>query len=350
MKRTLGIALTLSLILVSALPAAVTTFTDRATWLAAAGGTETATEDFSGFVVDTPFNPDGVTVATAIGTVGMVGFDQAFRNFVDVAPFEFGDNNGTTHAACFTNFEEVGTPATSIEIVFNQPAVAGGADFEGAAGSEILAVDFIELGTGTILATVTAVNNTTFMGFVADAGEQIGTMLVRSANLIAGGAGRGFGMDNISLVALQDADLGITKTSNAMGPVSIGANVIFNLAVDNLGPAAATNVVVTDTLDPAFTYVSNDCGAAFVAPTLTWDVGTLNALASAECNLTVAVNDSASNVATVTSDNADPVSSNDSSAVDVEVDPLAIPTLGWIGGGLLALLLSVGGLAILRRR
>ena len=67
---------------------------------------------------------------------------------------------------------------------------------------------------------------------------------------------------------------------------------MFALTVTNNGPANATGVTVTDTLPAGLTYVSNDCGATFANPTLTWNVGALAVSGSATCNLTATVTQS----------------------------------------------------------
>jgi uncharacterized repeat protein (TIGR01451 family) len=78
-----------------------------------------------------------------------------------------------------------------------------------------------------------------------------------------------------------NADLAITKT-DVTGPVQAGAFTTYSITVENLGPADAVAVVVTDTLDPNTTY------AASSLPCVEGPVGTLT------CSLgTIPANDSA---------------------------------------------------------
>jgi hypothetical protein len=125
------------------------------------------------------------------------------------------------------------------------------------------------------------------------------------------------------------------------------------ITVTNNGPSNATNVVVTDALPAGLTYVSDDCGASNVPP-WTWNVGALAASASSSCNLTVTVTQpgTITNSATVTSDQGDPVTANNTGSADVtgQQSVLEIPTLGAASMALLLLLLGGLGVALLRRR
>jgi uncharacterized repeat protein (TIGR01451 family) len=153
--------------------------------------------------------------------------------------------------------------------------------------------------------------------------------------------------------AAPNADLTLTKSVDPP-TVAPGENAVFTLTVANAGPGNSTNTVVTDTLPAGLTYLSNDCGATFAAPTLTWNVGTLAVGASAVCNVTVTVDEAGTfvNNAVATSDQTDPVPTDnvDTATVGGQQAVQEIPTLGTLG--LLALLLALGvaGLWTLRRR
>jgi uncharacterized repeat protein (TIGR01451 family) len=151
------------------------------------------------------------------------------------------------------------------------------------------------------------------------------------------------------------ADLSLTKTLTTPPPIMVGDNIVFALTVTNNGPSNATGVVVTDTLPAGLTYVSNDCGAAFAAGTLTWNVGALAVSASATCNLTVTVTQAGTinNTATATGTEADPTPANNAGTASVAgeqgFDP-AIPTLSPIGMAFLVLVLAGLALVMMRRR
>jgi uncharacterized repeat protein (TIGR01451 family) len=60
---------------------------------------------------------------------------------------------------------------------------------------------------------------------------------------------------NVNVATANQADLAITKTATP-NPVLAGNNVTYTVGVTNNGPAAATSVVITDTLPPNTTFVS----------------------------------------------------------------------------------------------
>jgi uncharacterized repeat protein (TIGR01451 family) len=148
-------------------------------------------------------------------------------------------------------------------------------------------------------------------------------------------------------------DVSITKAASEPN-VAPGDTVTFVLTASNAGPGAVNNVVVTDILDPALSYVSDDCAATVAAQTVTWNVGSLANGASATCNLLVQVaadaTGSISNTATVTADGQDPVTTNnaDTIALGVQPDVQGIPTLSTLG--LLALVVALAGTALVLMR
>ncbi len=155
------------------------------------------------------------------------------------------------------------------------------------------------------------------------------------------------------------ADLAITKTSGAGGPVGPGDQVVYTLDVSNGGPSGATGVEVTDALPAGVTYVSDTCGGVWDGGTgvWTWTVGTLADGASATCDLTVAVAADALegtivNTASAAGNEADPDDANSSASTEIQVvvDALPIPVLSPGGMALVLLLLAGAGLAMLRSR
>ncbi|HEX4954878.1 MAG TPA: DUF11 domain-containing protein [Thermoanaerobaculia bacterium] len=151
-----------------------------------------------------------------------------------------------------------------------------------------------------------------------------------------------------------EADLALTKSA-APPNVSPGDNVVYTLTVSNNGPGGATGVVVTDSLPAQVTYVSNDCGAGFASPTVTWNVGALANGGSATCNVTVAVNAGVNgavvNSATASGAGVDPVSSNNvgTATINVQQATIDIPTLSTLGLAALVLLVAGAALFLVRR-
>src|SRR6185295_15277362 len=165
-------------------------------------------------------------------------------------------------------------------------------------------------------------------------------------------AGNNSATDSDTITAPVVADLSLTKTAPG-GTVNVGDNVVFTLTVTNNGPSNATGVVVTDNLPACLTYVSNDCGAGFANPTLTWNVGALANGTSATCHLTATVNQTGTcvNIATADSNESDPTPPSGAvTVVGVPPSVVAIPTLGSVGLAALAILMAASAAVALRRR
>ena len=133
------------------------------------------------------------------------------------------------------------------------------------------------------------------------------------------------GTQDVMTTEIGGADLAITKTASAT-TVSAGGQLLYTINVTNNGPAAAFNVVVTDTLPSATVYLS-DTDSCTQAPTgtLTCQVGSLGAGKSTSFNIQVQVSASApanstlTNTAVAASDEQDPDSSNNTATAAVTV-------------------------------
>ncbi len=171
----------------------IDTYTDRSTWLTAAGGSTDFDEGFSSFGMDTDFRLVPV-VATGF-TIQQMGVDEFFRNYIDATPFTFSDNNGTNHASCFVNTDG----ATTVELLFDSPINAWFADFTGICGLELLDVELFFVGGGSTILQVCAGPQNTGFGVLSSAPEgPIEKVQFRGRNNEPGGGGEGFGLDNIS--------------------------------------------------------------------------------------------------------------------------------------------------------
>jgi uncharacterized repeat protein (TIGR01451 family) len=150
------------------------------------------------------------------------------------------------------------------------------------------------------------------------------------------------------------ADLSIDVSLTSLSPIAVGGTAIFAVQVTNNGPSNATGVVVTGTVPPGLTYVSNDCGAIFASPTLTWNIGALAVSASVTCHVTTTVNapGPSSEPATVTGNEADPTPTNNADAASVTglATIIDVPTLGAAGLAALVVLLMIAGLITYRSR
>jgi len=125
------------------------------------------------------------------------------------------------------------------------------------------------------------------------------------------------------------ADLLISQSVNRTS-VKQGERLTYSIRVQNLGPATAPNVVVTDLLPTGATFVSASYNkGSHTAPpagstgTVTWSVGDLLDQANEVAAITVTVlvkgKSSITNTASVTGDVADPRAANNSAAITVSV-------------------------------
>jgi uncharacterized repeat protein (TIGR01451 family) len=148
---------------------------------------------------------------------------------------------------------------------------------------------------------------------------------------------QGSGVDRYQFARLirplaEQADLEISK-ADSPDPVTVGDNLTYTITVTNLGPDAATNVVVTDTLPSGVRFVSASPECVHAAGVVTCNLGTIPAGDSV--TITIVVTPTArgtiSNTATVTSDTLDPNTDNNSDAEPTEVGPRKVQ-VGPIGG------------------
>src|SRR5579871_3307295 len=116
---------------------------------------------------------------------------------------------------------------------------------------------------------------------------------------------------------ISHADMAIVKTATP-NPVTDGTPLTYTLTVTNNGPGSGTNVTVTDTLPSVMTYLSStssqgSCSEA--GGTVTCLLGTMTSTATATVTiLTVPQQPGVvSNTATVSADQTDPNTSNNSS-------------------------------------
>ncbi|MCG8463443.1 MAG: DUF11 domain-containing protein, partial [Xanthomonadales bacterium] len=116
---------------------------------------------------------------------------------------------------------------------------------------------------------------------------------------------------------LASADLSISKVAQAVpDPIVAGSTFNYLLTVSNSGPSTASDVLVEDNLPANLDYVSNDCGASFVDPLVSWSIGSLASAGTESCIITVTVAESGAidNTATVSSSTDDPTPANDSAS------------------------------------
>ena len=167
---------------------------------------------------------------------------------------------------------------------------------------------------------------TVSVGATASAGTYRNTATVSSAtpDPVSGND-----TDTADVRVVQAADLSVVKTHT--GPVRVGDDLTFTLAVANAGPSQASSVVVSDAVPTGLTYVSAagtgwTCAEAAAVVTCDLDQPLAPGAAAEEITLVVTVEPGAypsvDNTATVTSTTPDPDLTDNSSTDTVAVPPL----------------------------
>jgi uncharacterized repeat protein (TIGR01451 family)/gliding motility-associated-like protein len=123
---------------------------------------------------------------------------------------------------------------------------------------------------------------------------------------------------NITVNAAPRANLSIAKTVDKPS-ASFGETVIFSITVTNNGDANATGVEAIDKLPNGYNYVSDNGAGTYNSSTGVWTIGNLNNGASVSLSITATVNETGNftNTATVSADQKDPDSDNNSSSVTI---------------------------------
>ncbi len=136
-------------------------------------------------------------------------------------------------------------------------------------------------------------------------------------------------VDEMTTIEVQ-ADLAITKVDD-VDPVVSGDDLTYTLTVTNNGPSDALAVVATDTLPAGVTLVSTSGCAEDPTAVPTCSLGNLTAGASVQysvvVNVDLATSGTITNMASVTSDTADPTMGNNSTSEDTEAQVQADLTL-----------------------
>jgi uncharacterized repeat protein (TIGR01451 family) len=179
-----------------------------------------------------------------------------------------------------------------------------------AAGSGVWLVGSVATGTPATLDIVAKVTGT--------------APISNTAAILSSDQFDGNGANNTSAtvtITPQYHDLAMTKTVDISNP-NIGQNVVFTLTVNNLGPSAATSVVVRDQLPAGLTFVSaTPSSGTYVPATGLWSgIASIANGSSATLAITARFDGPSqiTNLASIqSSDRPDPNSLNDSASVAV---------------------------------
>ena len=170
--------------------AAIITFTDEATFLAAIGGSSDVSEDFNQYATDQSFANGSIDVGAFV--LSAQGAWHNSQNIIDTSPFTFSGISaidGTPYADFFVKEDSYGI--TSAKIEFHSPVFAFGATFKELSNGTVL--EFLTSSGQEQLQTNTS-GSLQFLGFVASNGEAFSEIA-----FLPNGARDGFGLDNVHI-------------------------------------------------------------------------------------------------------------------------------------------------------
>jgi len=128
----------------------------------------------------------------------------------------------------------------------------------------------------------------------------------------------------LNVVSATTADLSIVKTASP-NPGQVGIPLSYRIVATNNGPAAATNVIITDTLPAGVTFGSSSAtqGTCSGTTTVTCNFGSLVSGTSAVMTITVTptAQGQLANTATVTAGESDFDTANNSSSITTFIQP-----------------------------
>lgn len=159
-----------------------------------------------------------------------------------------------------------------------------------------------------------------------------GVTLHCSVDFLLNGLSGGSAFHQAVAITVNGADLMVVKTGPAL--VTEGHNLTYHLVATNNGPAAATGVVVKDTLPSNSTFVSASAGCANAAGVVTCTVGNLASGASVSFDIIVTAGSAGSTLtdtASVSGNQSDPNLANNTSTVVTTLNHNPICT-GVTGG------------------
>ena len=266
-------------------------------------------------VVATATQADLITTNSASPTSVAAGSNVTYTQSVT--------NNGPAAATAPVTFTQTTPPNTNFQSI---TPPAGWTCVKPAVGA-----------TGTITctdSTTLALNATANFTLVlqVNTGTPSGTNIAEAATASAGNIVPNLTSNTATATVVvanaNSADMAILKTATPSPTVSDGDILTYSLAVTNNGPATATDVIVTDTLPSAVSYLSASTTAGTCSEAdsvVTCLLGTMaNAATATVTIVTLAGTPSvASNTATVSADQSDPILTNNSST---QIEIITAPT------------------------
>ncbi|MEO8477005.1 MAG: hypothetical protein ABI572_08140, partial [Actinomycetota bacterium] len=273
--------------------------------------------DFSGSSYH--YNADFGTGVAAKTVTAVAAADLSVTKTDSVDPVTAG--NQLTYTL---NVANAGTsPATGVSLT---DAVPAGTSFVSATGGGTLSAGTVTWNLGTI-----ASGASTSVTVTVAVNASRTTPLSNTANVTATSTDPDTSNNSATeaTAVATSADLSLTKTDSP-DPVGVGEDLTYTIGLTNSGPSNAQNVVITDTLPGAVTFVSatptaGSCSRSGV--TLTCSLGTVAAGATPSVTVVVRPNPGSegtiTNSASVTSTTSDPDTGDRTASAGTTVTPRA---------------------------
>ncbi|WP_281321893.1 gliding motility-associated C-terminal domain-containing protein [Flavobacterium aestivum] len=129
----------------------------------------------------------------------------------------------------------------------------------------------------------------------------------------------------VTPIPVASSDLSVVKTTNLGNPI-VGTNITFTIRATNNGPSDATGVNVAETLPTGYTFVSATPSVGTYNGT-TWAIGNLangaNETLTIVATVIVSATNDYANTASISGNETDPVTSNNTSTVTPTATPNA---------------------------
>ena len=196
-------------------------------------------------------------VANWSGSSDMVGWSGSFTNVNQTSPTgSIYKNNGSSTTPSVTVVSAVG------DLVIDTLSTKGDANST-------------SLGAGQTLICSGALGTGGSDGRGASSSEAGAASVTMSWTL---GSSKDWEIAAVALKAAAPAQADVATTVSGPASVAAGSSITYTVSVNNLGPVAATNLVVTDTLPAGVTFVSASSGGVHSGGVITWP--TISALAA----------------------------------------------------------------------
>jgi len=280
-----------------------------------AGGTMITTTAAVGSNTPDP-NPSNNSASTTVVVAAAGQADVAISGTVSPNPVLSGNN--ITYMLTVTNNGPSPTSAAAVMVTDTLPAGVTFVSATPTAGSCSLSAGVITCSLGAIAAGASV--NITVVDMVntsTAAGTKITSTFTASSSTSDPNPANNSVMLSTFVAVPNDADVAVTK-SGSPNPVNVNTTLAYTIQVTNNGPAVGTNVVATDTLPSAVTYVSSSStqgSCVQAAGTVTCTIGTVTVGQVVVVSITVTASTFSSstlatNSVTITHSDPDPDTAN----------------------------------------